>query len=89
MTLADIGEIFAYWERNPPVHLMVQVIGRLLGWTSSSQPSRPAEIDEIAGSAPPGLAVAANRKIGMPEAIFDLEALRARNRERAAEIEWD
>jgi hypothetical protein len=86
MTLADAGEIFAYWERDPPVHLIVQTIARLLGWTSPRQPPRPATIDDIAASAPPGLAVAHGGTIGMPEAVFDLEALRTRNRARAAEI---
>src|ERR1700728_1849438 len=32
MTLAEAGEIFAYWEESPPTHLMVQTIARLLGW---------------------------------------------------------
>ena len=32
MTLAEAGEIFRYWEDNPPMHLMTQIIARLLGW---------------------------------------------------------
>lgn len=86
MTLADVGEIFAYWERDPPVHLVVQTIARLLGWTPPNQPSRSVQIDEIAASAPPGLAVVGSGAIGMPEAVFDPGALRTRNRARAAEI---
>ena len=86
MTLADVGEIFGYWERDPPAHLIVQTIARLLGWTPPKMPSRSPQIDEIAASVPPGLAVAHGGTIGMPEAVFDLEALRTRNRARAAEI---
>lgn len=86
MTLADVGEIFAYWERDPPAHLIVQTIGRLLGWTPPTMPARSPQIDEIAASAPPGLAVAHGGAIGMPAAVFDPKALRARNRARAAEI---
>ena len=86
MTLADAGEIFAYWEREPPVHLIVQAIARLLGWTAPNQRSRPVPIDEIAASAPPGLAVTHGGKIDMPKAVFDLETLRVRNRARAGAI---
>ena len=86
MTLADVGEIFAYWERDPPVHRIVQTIARLLGWTPPKMPSRSVQVEEIAASVPPGLAVAHGRTIGMPAAVFDLEALRIRNRARAAEI---
>ena len=84
MTLADVGEIFAYWERDPPVHLIVQAIARLLGWSPPRVPSRSMQMDEIAASVPPGLAVAHGGTISMPEAVFDPEALRARNRARAA-----
>lgn len=86
MTLAEAGEIFAYWERNPPTHLIVQTIARLLGWTPRPTPSRPPRIEEITASAPPGLAVAQGGATGMPAPIFDPEALRARNRTRAAEM---
>ena len=86
MTLAEAGEIFAYWERDPPAHLIVQTIARLLGWTPRPTPSRPPQIEEIAASAPPGLAVAHGGAIGMPAPVLDPEALRARNRARAAEI---
>jgi hypothetical protein len=85
MTLAEAGEIFAYWERDPPAHLIVQTIARMLGCTLLPTPSRPPQIEEIAASAPPGLAVAHGGAIGMPAAVFDPEALRARNRARAAE----
>ena len=57
MTLAEAGEIFAYWEHDPPAHLIVQSIARLLGWTPRPVLSRTPRIDEIAASAPPGLAV--------------------------------
>jgi hypothetical protein len=93
MTLAEVGEIFAYWELDPPMHLIVQTIARLLGWTpqsASSSPlsSRTPRIEEIAASAPPGLAVAPSNAIDMPAPILDLKALRARNRARATEIVW-
>jgi hypothetical protein len=86
MALAEAGEIFAYWERDPPMHLITQTIARLLGWTPRSTPSRPPRIDEIAASAPPGLAVAPGGTTGMPAPILDPQTLRAHNRARAAEI---
>ena len=82
MTLAEAGEIFRYWEDNPPAHLMVQVIARLIGW----QPPRPAQpspgassIADLAAAPPPGLAIAAADTIAMPPPVFDIAALRARN----------
>ena len=91
MTLAEAGEIFTYWEHDPPTYLIVQTIARLLGWTSRSaasrpMPSRPPRIEEIAASAPSGLGMAPGRAIGMPAPILDWGALRARNRARATEI---
>lgn len=91
MTLAEAGEIFTYWERDPPAHLIVQTIAQLLGWTPRSAAPRPtpfrrSRIEEIAASTPPGLAVASGSAIGMPVPVLDLEPLRARNRARAAEI---
>ena len=88
MTLAEAGEIFAYWEHDPPAHLIVQTIARLLGWTRSASRCFPAtpRIDELAASPPPGLAVAHGGAIGMPAPVLDPEVLRARNQARAAEI---
>lgn len=82
MTLADAGEIFAYWAENPPAHVMLQVIARMFGW-------KPAEADmpamaEIAATPPPGLAVAATSDLGMPAPVLDIEILRARNRAQLA-----
>jgi hypothetical protein len=78
MTLAEAGEIFAYWAENPPVHLMVQAIARTLGWKPAGK--TPPSFPEIAAMAPPGLAIAANGTLGMPAPVLDIEALRARNR---------
>src|SRR5439155_15420597 len=69
MTLAEAGEIFRYWEDNPPAHLMVQVIARLIGW----QPPRPApasSLADLAAAPPPGLAIAEGGALGMPEAVL-------------------
>src|SRR5713101_7591238 len=85
MTLAEAGEIFAYWEENPPPHLMLQAIARLLGWTPRPAPAGTPQIADIAAAAPPGLAVARGGDLGMP-APLDLDALRARNRARAVGI---
>jgi hypothetical protein len=79
MTLAEAGEIFTYWEQNPPPHLLLQTIARLLGWVPAD-PTAP--LRELASSPPPGLAVA-HGDIGMPAPVLDSEALRTRNRERA------
>jgi len=83
MTLAEAGEIFRYWEDNPPPHLLLQTIARLLGW----QPARPpatASLADLAAAPPPGLAVAPCGTLEVPPATFDLDAMRARNQARAA-----
>jgi hypothetical protein len=82
MTLGEAGEIFAYWRENPPVHLMVQTIARMLGWKPADDAA--PSLDEIAAMAPPGLSVASRGEIGMPAPVLDIEALRARNRARLA-----
>jgi hypothetical protein len=85
MTLAEAGEIFGYWEENPPAHLMLQTIARMLGWMPRpAQPGAPP-IEDIAAAAPPGLAMARGGNPGMPPPL-DLDALRARNRGRAFAI---
>ena len=78
MTLAEAGEIFAYWADNPPTHLMLQVIARLLGW--APQQAAPA----CGAGPPPGVPVVAAVDSGFPAPVFDLEALRQRNSIRAA-----
>jgi hypothetical protein len=82
MTLAEAGEIFRYWEDNPPPHLMLQTIARLLGWQPARQPA-PASIAELAASPPPGLAVAPAATLDLPPVTFDLATLRARNLARS------
>jgi hypothetical protein len=82
MTLAEAGEIFDYWAENPPVHLMVQTIARMLGWKPARRDTPP--LTELAAMAPPGLAVTANVSLGMPAPVLDIETLRARNRARLA-----
>ena len=82
MTLAEAAEIFAYWRENPPVHLMVQTIARMLGW-KPAEDAAPS-LEEMAAVAPPGLSVASRGDIGMPAPILDIEALRACNRARLA-----
>jgi hypothetical protein len=82
MTLAEAGEIFHYWEANPPPHLLLQAIARLLGW-QPSRPPPPTSIADLAASPPPGLVVAPAGTIAMPPATFDLDTLRARNRARS------
>ena len=84
MTLAEAGEIFRYWEDNPPPYLLLQAIARLLGWQPHAQPRAAA--DALAGLAampPPGLAVMPATQIAMPPPILDPAALRARNHARA------
>lgn len=82
MTLAEAGEIFAYWAENPPAHLMVQAIARILGWKPASREMPP--LADIAAMAPPGLAIAADGALGMPAPVLDIETLRLRNRARLA-----
>jgi hypothetical protein len=82
MTLAEAGEIFHYWEANPPPHLLLQTIARLLGWQPSPRPPA-ASIADLATAPPPGLAVAPAATLDLPPATFDLATLRARNRARS------
>ena len=86
MSLAEAGEIFHYWESNPPPHLMLQAIARLLGWQPSHQPA-PASMADLAAAPPPGLAVAPAATLGIPPATFDLATLRARNRARSWKLD--
>jgi hypothetical protein len=85
MTLAEAGEIFAYWEQNPPPHLMLQAIARMLGWLPPSAPFGKPRIEDIAAAAPPGLLVARGGDPGTP-APLDIDTLRARNRALAIAI---
>ncbi len=85
MTIAEAGEIFLYWEENPPAHLMLQTIARMLGWLPRPAPAGAPPIEEIAAVAPPGLGVARGADLGMPTPL-DLDALRARNRAQAVVI---
>jgi hypothetical protein len=82
MTLAEVGEIFAYWRENPPAHLMVQTIARMLGWKPAEDVAR--SLDEVAAMAPPGLSVAPRGDINMPAPVLDIETLRARNHAQLA-----
>lgn len=83
MTLAEAEEIFAYWADNPPVHLMVQTIAAMLGWKKRPAVRAGDDLAEIAAAPPPGLAVVQG-DAGMPAPSFDIDALRAANRARAA-----
>ena len=82
MTLAEAGEIFAYWVENPPVHVMVQVIARMLGWKPAAGSS--STIDDVAAMGPPGIAIIESGDLGMPAPVLDIEALKARNGARLA-----
>lgn len=82
MTLAEAGEIFAYWAVNPPLNLMVQTIARMLGWKPAER--RPPSADEIAAAGLPGLFVVPAGRLGMPAPELDIETLRTRNRARLA-----
>jgi hypothetical protein len=85
MTLAEAGEIFRYWEDNPPSHLLLQAIARLLGWQppassiASPQMTPETALADLAAMPPPGLAVMPAIQIAMPPPILDPAALRARN----------
>ncbi|MBV9861885.1 MAG: hypothetical protein JO267_07030 [Alphaproteobacteria bacterium] len=75
MTLAEAGEIFRYWERHPPVHLLLAAVLGVRSRRSGPAPS--------ADALPPGLARAGDAALGMPQPVFDVEELRRRNRARA------
>jgi hypothetical protein len=84
MSLSEAGEIFRYWEDNPPPHLMLQAIARLLGWQparSELPPERVSPVD-LAAAAPSGLVIVPAGSRDEPPAVFDIETLRARNRAR-------
>ena len=79
MTLAEAGEIFRHWEQNPPAHLMLQTIARLLGWSPPAIAAGVPDPEDLVAAAPPGLAVTRGGDIGMPAPVFDIDALRVRN----------
>jgi hypothetical protein len=83
MTLAEAGEIFAYWAENPPTHVMVQIIARILGW-KPSVPADDTNVAELMAAPPPGIAITPGGTLDMPQPVFDRDALRERNRARAA-----
>ena len=81
MTLAQAAEIFDYWAENPPAHLMVQTIARILGWAPAPvQPTAASSLDAIAAAPPPGLAITRGADPSMPPPLLDPELLRERNR---------
>ena len=86
MTLTEAGEIFDYWAECPPTYLMLQIIARALGWRPPGESASITGFADVANAAPPGLAVARGGITGVPPAVFDVDALRARNRARAARI---
>jgi hypothetical protein len=86
MTLAEAGEVFAYWEENPPAYLMVQTIARLLGWAPHLADGDAAGGASLTAAPPPGLAIARGGDLGMPAPALDAETMRDRNRARLREI---
>jgi len=83
MTLAEAGEIFAYWADHPPPHLLLQAIAQALGWRP---PPFVRDAADLAVAPPPGLVVTPDAAAGTPAPVFDLDELRRRNRARAAAI---
>lgn len=81
MTLADAGLIFKSWERSPPTHVMVQIIASMFGLKPREQ--APDEIDMAELMAIPGMAV---QRGAAPAPVVDIEEMRERNRQRAAEM---
>ena len=81
MTLAEAGDIFAYWAGHPPPHLLLQAIAGALGWRPAA-PQDPAALGE---APPPGLTVT-DTPAATPAPVFGLAELRQRNRARAAAI---
>jgi hypothetical protein len=84
MTLAEAGEIFAYWADNPPAHLMIQTIAAMLGWKPRAATSHVNALADVAMSSFPGMAVAHRGDLTMPAPILDIGVLRAANGVRAA-----
>jgi hypothetical protein len=81
MSLAEAGEIFAYWADSPPAHLMAQAIARMLGWKS---PEKTPPLADLLAMPPPGLAIVSGGALGMPAPVLDIDELRACNRARLA-----
>ncbi|HVC52411.1 MAG TPA: hypothetical protein VND87_10355 [Stellaceae bacterium] len=86
MTLTEAGEIFAHWAESPPTHLMLQTIAAMLGWKPHQPGERVGSLADLAAAPPPGLAVSRGPGPAMPAPVFDIAALRAANRERAAAL---
>jgi hypothetical protein len=92
--LDEASEIFAYWERNPPVYQMTAIIAQFLGWkpdrTTTSIPGPVAEA-VVPAAAPPADWQALRAVPGMatertPEwargAVLDFETLKQQHRPR-------
>lgn len=85
MTLAEAGEIFGYWERQPPTCQLALIIARMLGWKPEARAvAAPGDnVADLLAAAPPGIATG---DIGMPAPVLDIEEFREKNRARMVEI---
>lgn len=84
MTLAQVEEIFGYWETNPPEYQINAIIAQMLGWKpagadKSADPSQANAVEQILAAPPPGMAVTRGGT-GLPAPVFDLDEMRERNR---------
>lgn len=74
MYLSEAEEIFAYWDRSPPVYQVVSLIAQMLGW--KPQKHREVEPVDMAALAAAGFGEAASVNDGLGAAILDFEELK-------------
>jgi hypothetical protein len=85
MYLAEVEEIFEYWMDHPPVHHLVALIARMLGWEPKPREVE-GELPDMELELPPEVAEKMGQAVGLPAPIVSLDEMRERNRQRMIEI---
>lgn len=85
MTLWDVGDLFEYWARVPPVNEMTGIIAQILGWKrpDAERPPVEDEFDLSQLAMMPGIEI---ERGGPPATVTSLDEMRERNRLKAAEM---
>ena len=101
-TLVEVNELFEGWDESPPTHLLLKAIvvglgGSFEGKKPKGEQEIPSEVfSSMQASAVAGIAAKGGRSLpvivgqdkGLPKAspIFDLEALKRKNKEAADKL---
>lgn len=83
-TLKEVNELFLTWNEHPPVYVLLKALVEGLGGGTKPKPIDEAQIQELTFKSRGALPVVAKGKNPFePKAapVFDLETMRAKNRE--------